>query len=108
VGESPASEPLFLRIRPFDASRPEGIGTVGPSAHDVAAARAAREAVWERAERRARIAIASVCTGCLPPAAPTAHSDVRNASAGTPPGTEEPPAPPTQAAHLASSPADSR
>jgi hypothetical protein len=46
-----AQEPLFLRIRPFS---PE-------------AAFAAREAVWTRSHERARIAIASVCTGCLLP-----------------------------------------
>ncbi|WP_170249030.1 hypothetical protein [Methylobacterium haplocladii] len=50
-------EPLFLRIRPND---------------DVAVAaraRALREEVWARSDRRARIAIASVCTGCLKPLA---------------------------------------
>jgi hypothetical protein len=41
-----------------------------PSAEEVARARAAREAVWERADRRARIAIASVCSGCLQPERP--------------------------------------
>ena len=57
-----AQEPLFLRIRPQD-STPRDVGA-GPS---VAAARAAREAVWERSAARARIAIASICTGCLRP-----------------------------------------
>lgn len=54
VGLQPAlaQEPLHLRIRP---SSPEAV------------AYAAREAVWERSARRARIAIASVCSGCLLP-----------------------------------------
>ena len=66
-----AQEPLFLRIRPQDSTPRDG--GAGPSAAEVAAARAAREAVWERSAARARIAIASVCTGCLgpPPAVPT-------------------------------------
>ncbi len=56
-----AQEPLYLRIRPSAGEMASAGGEV-----DAAQARAAREAVWERAERRARIAIASVCTGCLP------------------------------------------
>ena len=53
-----AEEPLYLRIRP------------GPSPEAAAAGsgqerESGRESVWERADRRARIAIASVCTGCL-------------------------------------------
>lgn len=66
-----AQEPLLLRIRPPDAA-PAEIGASGgmPSAEEVARARAAREAVWERADRRARIAIASVCSGCLQPERP--------------------------------------
>jgi hypothetical protein len=50
-----AEEPLFLRIRPND------------DVADATRARALREAVWARSDRRARIAIASVCTGCLTP-----------------------------------------
>ncbi len=66
-----AQEPLLLRIRPADAAPAEiGAGGGMPSAEEVARARAAREAVWERASRRARIAIASVCTGCLQPERP--------------------------------------
>ncbi|GEP10737.1 hypothetical protein [Methylobacterium gnaphalii] len=57
-----AEEPLFLRIRPNDD---EAVA---------ARARALREAVWARSDRRARIAIASVCTGCMKPLAP-ARSD---------------------------------
>lgn len=65
-----AQEPLFLRIRPSDAP-PPAIGSGGADA-EIAAARAAREAVWERSTIRANIAIASVCTGCLGrPSAPT-------------------------------------
>lgn len=61
------AEPLLLRIRP-NGSLPEALGSAGPlsDAEIAAQARAAREAVWERSNRRARIAIASVCTGCLP------------------------------------------
>ncbi|GJE18889.1 hypothetical protein AIGOOFII_3622 [Methylobacterium marchantiae] len=73
-----AQEPLLLRIRPSDAAPAEiGAGGGMPSAEEVARARAAREAVWERADRRARIAIASVCTGCLQPerAAPRSRPD---------------------------------
>ncbi|MCJ2035324.1 hypothetical protein [Methylobacterium sp. J-068] len=60
-----AQEPLFLRIRPA-GDTPAGLGGAGPSDEDIArAARARSEAVWQRAEQRSRIAIASVCTGCL-------------------------------------------
>ncbi|KQP51621.1 hypothetical protein [Methylobacterium sp. Leaf106] len=69
-----AQEPLLLRIRPPDAAPAEiGAGGGMPSAEEVARARAAREAVWERADRRARIAIASVCSGCLQPERPAAR-----------------------------------
>jgi hypothetical protein len=54
--ETSAHEPLFLRIRPQADS----------VAAEIRAARAAREAVWERSSARARLAIASVCTGCIP------------------------------------------
>ena len=68
-----AQEPLFLRIRPSDAA-PGAIGRGGPSDAEIArAAHAAREAVWARSTDRARLAIASVCTGCLarpPPVRP--------------------------------------
>lgn len=67
-----AQEPLLLRIRPNAMLLPEGGGS-GERLSDAevaARARVAREAVWQRAERRARIAIASVCTGCLVPVAP--------------------------------------
>ncbi|MCJ2082203.1 hypothetical protein MKK49_13140 [Methylobacterium sp. J-090] len=40
---------------------------------EVRQARARNEAVWARADRRARIAIASVCTGCLAPIRPHAE-----------------------------------
>ncbi len=56
-----AQEPLYLKIRP---GLPPGLDGDGIAA---AQAAAARESVWQRADRRARIAIASVCTGCLPP-----------------------------------------
>lgn len=59
-----AQEPLFLRIRPSDAP-PREIGSGGSDAEIARAARAAREAVWERSTMRANLAIASVCTGCL-------------------------------------------
>ena len=87
------AEPLFLRIRPAEAN------------DDAAAAqgRALREEVWARSDRRARIAIASVCTGCLtptrpavaPPAGPNRAGTL--AAADTAPGdpnpTEPPPSP---------------
>jgi hypothetical protein len=72
VGLHPAQaqEPLVLRIRP---STPEDV------------AFAAREAVWERSERRARIAIASVCTGCLlPQSAEPSPPHLLPADTGTP------------------------
>lgn len=70
-----AQEPLLLRIRPSDGTPAEiGAGGTSSSANDVARARAAREAVWERADRRARIAIASVCTGCLQAEHPAQYS----------------------------------
>jgi hypothetical protein len=53
-----AQEPLFLRIRP---NNDDGAA---------ARARALREEVWARSDRRARIAIASVCTGCMKPLPP--------------------------------------
>ena len=89
-----AQEPLFLRIRPSDAP-PPAIGTGGADAA-VAAARASREAVWERSTVRANIAIASVCTGCLgrPPAPPPLR-----------PERPRPAAPP-EGARTASVPAD--
>lgn len=59
-----ADEPLLLRIRPND------------DAAVAARARALREAVWARSDRRARIAIASVCTGCLKPLPPPPGGDV--------------------------------
>jgi hypothetical protein len=70
--DSRAEQPLFLRIRPQASA---SLGSGGSAAYSGALtdaeiarqARAAREAVWERAAARARIAIASVCTGCLKP-----------------------------------------
>ncbi|GJE40549.1 hypothetical protein [Methylobacterium persicinum] len=56
-----AQEVLFLHIRPqADLS---AAGTAG-------AALAAREAVWERSNARARAIIETVCTGCLGPWSP--------------------------------------
>ncbi|WP_233382100.1 hypothetical protein [Methylobacterium sp. C25] len=67
LAASPASaeEPLFLRIRPND------------DAAVAARARALRASVWARSDRRARIAIASVCTGCMKPLAPVPPDGVR-------------------------------
>ena len=62
-----AEEPLYLRIRANPAARLDGAGQgtgTAPTAGS-AVADTARESVWERSDRRARIAIASVCTGCL-------------------------------------------
>lgn len=79
MAEEPA--PLYLRIRPPEA-RPAQTGAGGTSRDDGAGpgaladaeairrARAAREAVWERANARARVVIASVCTGCMKPMPP--------------------------------------
>ncbi len=89
-----AEEPLFLRIRPQGAALPEigAGGAQGPSEAEVArAARAAREAVWERANARARIVIASVCTGCMKPL-PPAPSDPIGARAASAPATASAPA----------------
>lgn len=68
-----AEEPLYLRIRANPAARLDGAatgqgqgqGTGTPPTAGSAVADTARESVWERSDRRARIAIASVCTGCL-------------------------------------------
>ena len=66
-----AEEPLYLRIRANPAARLDGAGQgTGqgqgtPPTAGSAVADTARESVWERSDRRARIAIASVCTGCL-------------------------------------------
>lgn len=79
--------PLYLRIRPPEARTTEtGTGgsirdddtaaPAGASPHALAdaeairRARAAREAVWERSNARARVVIASVCTGCMKPMPP--------------------------------------
>ncbi|KQT60895.1 hypothetical protein ASG52_16760 [Methylobacterium sp. Leaf456] len=62
-----AEGPLYLRIRPNpvpDASIGSGQGRAGAAGQG---REAGRETVWERADRRARTAIASVCTGCLDP-----------------------------------------
>lgn len=78
-----AQEPLFLRIRPPDAAPPAGVGSepVVPDDEIARRARAAREAVWERSTRRAQIAIASVCTGCLKPA-PSGPVSIESKPAG--------------------------
>jgi hypothetical protein len=60
-GTAGAEEVLFLRIRP--QADPAAVGTGGSAK----AALAAREAVWERSNTRARAIIESVCTGCLAP-----------------------------------------
>ncbi len=60
-----AEGPLYLRIRPNpvpEASTGSGEGRTAGQGRD-----SGRASVWERADRRARIAIASVCTGCLDP-----------------------------------------
>ncbi|WP_191970038.1 hypothetical protein [Methylobacterium planeticum] len=87
--------PLFLRIRPQPSAALGSGGTLpdGPSDAETARqARAAREAVWERAAVRARIAIASVCTGCLQPERPAAAVQ-RNAATRADAGPEGPQAP---------------
>ena len=73
--------PLLLRIRPpGEAPRHLGAGSGPMTDEEVRQARARNEAVWARADQRARIAIASVCTGCLapvrPPAAPPSSTPV--------------------------------
>lgn len=65
-----AEEPLLLRIRPAPADA-VGDGGAETTAEDVGRrARMASEAIWERSTTRARIAIASVCTGCMGPSRP--------------------------------------
>lgn len=54
-------EVLFLHIRP--QADPAALGGAGTAQ----AAIAAREAVWERSNARARAIIETVCTGCLAP-----------------------------------------
>lgn len=84
IGAAKAQEPLFLRIRPAGEA-PAGLGGAGPSDETIARdARARAQAVWDRADRRARIAIASVCTGCLGPESPV-RSETAPAAARTPP-----------------------
>ncbi|GAB6845387.1 hypothetical protein JCM2811A_43890 [Methylorubrum rhodinum] len=58
-----AEEPLYLRIRPKPSS--EAAVSAGSVQARGFGRESGRESVWERADRRARIAIASVCTGCL-------------------------------------------
>ncbi|KQP54343.1 hypothetical protein ASF41_11670 [Methylobacterium sp. Leaf111] len=94
-----AEEPLFIRIRPGGEA---SVGSGGSGAFDDAAAQAARarsEAVWQRAEARSRIAIASVCTGCLaavpPPSVPVAAPPARADAGGlTPLAADSPAVPP--------------
>lgn len=94
LGPAMAEEPLFLRIRPQGAS-PAEIGAGGASEVEAARrARAAREAVWERANARARIVIASVCTGCMKPLPPAPKA----AQEAAVPGAAETPAAGTLAA----------
>ncbi|WP_132256471.1 hypothetical protein [Methylobacterium segetis] len=84
-----SAQPLFLRIRPQGAPLETGAaGGAAPLSEAETARRAlaAREAVWERATIRARIAIASVCTGCLrPEAAPAAPAPEPVRAAPEPP-----------------------
>ena len=61
TGPAPAEEALFLRIRP--RPDPAALGAAGGAQ----AAFAAREAIWERSNARARTILESVCTGCLRP-----------------------------------------
>ncbi|KQP31731.1 hypothetical protein ASF49_09835 [Methylobacterium sp. Leaf104] len=100
AGVAAAQEPLFIRIRP--GGEP-ALGLGGGGAFDEAAAQAARarsEAVWQRAEARSRIAIASVCTGCLtalPPAVPPVPApapSVRTDAGGPTPIAADPAAAP--------------
>ncbi|GJD59074.1 hypothetical protein [Methylobacterium dankookense] len=97
LGPAMAEEPLFLRIRPQGAS-PAEIGAGGAAeglseAEAARRARAAREAVWERANARARIVIASVCTGCMKPLPPAPKANEDKAS-GKASGAAETPAAP--------------
>lgn len=66
-----AQEVLFLHIRPQPDRGP--LGNAG-------SALAAREAVWERSNARARVIIESVCTGCLGPWATPAPKLVTTAA----------------------------
>lgn len=76
-----AQEPLLLRIRP-SGDQPADLGSAGLSDDRIARdARARSQAVWDRADRRARIAIASVCTGCIEPARASATLPVRTEAA---------------------------
>lgn len=59
-----AEGPLYLRIR-SNPTPDAGTGMGRAVAAPGQGREAGRESVWERADRRARIAIASVCTGCL-------------------------------------------
>ncbi len=63
-----AEGPLYLRIRPNPVPA-AAAGSGAGQGRDVGR-ESSRESVWERADRRARIAIASVCTGCLDPRLP--------------------------------------
>lgn len=62
-----AQEPLFLRIRPAGETATDSGGAARSDDEVARQARARAQAVWDRADRRARVAIASVCTGCLMP-----------------------------------------
>lgn len=97
---SVAQEVLFLHIRP-QADR----GALG-QAGSAQAALAAREAVWERSNARARIILESVCTGCLGPWAAPAPRVVNTAAVSdipAPRGVESDP--PLEASDATSDPA---
>lgn len=86
-----AQEPLLLRIRPLGETAHAFGGGSGSALDDEARqARARSEAVWARAERRSRIAIASVCTGCLAPVRPPVErpSPAAVAATGSVPATD--------------------
>lgn len=79
-----AQEPLLLRIRPLgEPAHDLGAGSGSTLDDEARQARARSEAVWARAERRSRIAIASVCTGCLTPLHPPVERPSPDAIAAT-------------------------
>ena len=82
-----AEEPLYLRIRSHPAARLDGAAGAGLAAGPTAEG-PPRETVWERSDRRARIAIASVCTGCLP--APSSPRVSKPASVAEAPASDPP------------------
>ncbi len=109
-----AEEPLYLRIRANPEARLDaGAGAMTGTMNGPPAAGPPRESAWERSDRRARIAIASVCSGCLAPRStlrafmPSSVAEAPSSAAPPRDATADPtPDPPPDLSPLASTTGD--